>query len=162
MKFAKVIFAFFFSIFYLFGLIPRAISQKRVLEAIVSSQQVREHRCDQVNGQLCFLKGIAEDANTRIPPPPIAKKPTTQGHTVQGRTVRAVQSQFVVTYDSNFTPEARAAFQYEVDIWSSLIRTGVSIQIHANYIDYGDLIQFLANVWERERYFSHPKAYGTL
>ncbi|GAB3944555.1 hypothetical protein GCM10028805_12240 [Spirosoma harenae] len=45
----------------------------------------------------------------------------------------APTAQFIVTY-TNFTPEARRAFQYAVDIWSTLIVSSVPIRIQANWI----------------------------
>ena len=45
----------------------------------------------------------------------------------------APRSQFIVTY-TNFTAEARQAFQYAVDIWSTLIVSPVPIRIQANWV----------------------------
>ncbi len=42
-------------------------------------------------------------------------------------------AQFIVTY-TNFTAEAKRAFQYAVDIWSTLIVSPVPIRIQANWI----------------------------
>lgn len=39
---------------------------------------------------------------------------------------------FEVTYNG-FTPEAQAAFQYAVDIWSTIIKSDVTIKISANF-----------------------------
>lgn len=44
----------------------------------------------------------------------------------------APTSQFIVTY-SGFSPEAQAAFQYAVDIWSTLLVSSVPIRIQANW-----------------------------
>ncbi len=41
-----------------------------------------------------------------------------------------------VTYNG-FTPEARAAFQYAVDIWESLITSPVTIRVNANFVPLG-------------------------
>ncbi|GIV36829.1 MAG: hypothetical protein KatS3mg032_1208 [Cyclobacteriaceae bacterium] len=41
-------------------------------------------------------------------------------------------SKFEVRY-TGFTPEAQAAFQYAVDIWSSLLKTNVKIRVFANW-----------------------------
>ena len=46
----------------------------------------------------------------------------------------APKAQFVVTY-TNFTTQARRAFQHAVDIWSTLIASPVPIHIQANWID---------------------------
>ncbi|GAB3037254.1 T9SS type A sorting domain-containing protein [Spirosoma pulveris] len=45
----------------------------------------------------------------------------------------APTAQFVVNY-TNFTAEARHAFQYAVDIWSTLIASPVPIRIQANWV----------------------------
>jgi hypothetical protein len=42
-------------------------------------------------------------------------------------------AQFIVTY-TNFTPQAQKAFQYAVDIWSTLIVSSVPIRIQANWV----------------------------
>lgn len=44
----------------------------------------------------------------------------------------APTAEFIVSY-SNFTPDAQRAFQYAVDIWSSLIVSSVPIRIQANW-----------------------------
>ncbi|MCX6213160.1 T9SS type A sorting domain-containing protein [Spirosoma sp.] len=45
----------------------------------------------------------------------------------------APTAQFIVNY-TNFTAEARRAFQYAVDIWSTLIVSPVPIRIQANWV----------------------------
>ena len=45
----------------------------------------------------------------------------------------APTAQFVVTY-TNFTAEAKRAFQYAVDIWSTLIVSSAPIRIQANWV----------------------------
>ncbi len=55
-----------------------------------------------------------------------------QRKSVSGR-LAAPKSQFIVTY-TNFTPEAKRAFQYAVDIWSTLITSSVPIRVQANWI----------------------------
>ncbi len=45
----------------------------------------------------------------------------------------APTAQFIVTY-TNFTAEAKQAFQYAVDIWSTLIVSSVPIRIQANWV----------------------------
>lgn len=46
-------------------------------------------------------------------------------------------AKFEVTY-KNFPPEAEAAFQYAVDIWSSIIYSPVTITIDAEWADLGE------------------------
>ncbi len=133
MKLAKIIFAFSFSIFLLFSVLPHAISQDRMLEGRGFSQPLHQHHCDHANGQVCFLIGIHEDANTSIPPPPLAKRPG------RDRRVRTTDSQFVVTYYGRAPAGARAAFQHAVDIWASFIQPPVPIRIEVDFTNLGIL-----------------------
>ena len=112
MKFAKVLFTLSFLISLFSVPVFRAVSQK--IEP----------------GQTTITYGTQEDANTYVPPPQIQRTPT------QRRGVRSVQSQFIVTYNG-FTTEARAAFQYAVDIWASLLQTSVPVRIGATFTDLG-------------------------
>ncbi len=68
------------------------------------------------------------NAFSQVPPPAVFL----QQHSASGR-FAAPRSQFIVTY-TNFTPEAKRAFQYAVDIWSTLITSSVPIRIQANWI----------------------------
>ena len=68
------------------------------------------------------------DAFTHIPPPPVFR----QQKNAAGR-LAAPTAQFIVTY-TNFTTEAKRAFQYAVDIWSTLIVSPVPIRIQANWV----------------------------
>ncbi len=130
MKFSKLIFICSLSLFLLFGLISYVVSQDQALEAKGFPQRVLRPSCEHADGQFCFLYGIQENANTRIPPPQLAKR---RG---RNRVVKTAQSSFVVTY-TGFTPEARAAFQYAVDIWASFIQSPVPIRINAEFINFG-------------------------
>jgi hypothetical protein len=65
---------------------------------------------------------------TRIQPPAVFLNRTN----ASGR-LAAPTAQFIVTY-TNFTAEARRAFQYAVDIWSTLIVSPVPIRIQANWV----------------------------
>ena len=79
---------------------------------------------------MSILYGINENANTSIPPPPTLKL------SQHGSSLPTEDPQFIVMYDG-FTDEARAAFQYAVDIWNSLIRSPVPIRIDASFTDLG-------------------------
>ncbi|AUD05617.1 T9SS type A sorting domain-containing protein [Spirosoma pollinicola] len=68
------------------------------------------------------------DAPSRIPAPDDFLK----RNSPSGRPM-APTAQFIVTY-RNFTPEAQRAFQYAVDIWSTLIVSSVPIRIQANWV----------------------------
>ena len=68
------------------------------------------------------------DAFTRVPPPAVFLQPKS----ASGR-LAAPRAQFIVTY-TNFTAEAKRAFQYAVDIWSTLLVSSVPIRIQANWI----------------------------
>ena len=112
MKFTKFLFTASFFTYLLFVPAFRAVSQKKA------------------PGTTTITYGIQEDANTNVPPPQIQKRPT------QPRGVRSVQSQFIVTY-TDFTTEARVAFQYAVDIWAALLQTSVPVRINATFRDLG-------------------------
>ena len=117
--------------FLLLGVLPYAMDQGQVPEPTIFSQRVRRPHYHHPHTQLCFLYGTDEDANTRVPPPPIRKSPPDDPlfRTTQPK---STQQQFVVTY-SGFTARARRAFQYAVDIWASLIRSPVPIRIEASF-----------------------------
>ena len=117
MKITKILFiTVSLSIYFLLGLIPRAISQDEApAQGIVvcSACNVDEN-----------VYGTDENANTRIPPPPMLRLPP------DVRTPYTEQPQFEVTY-TGFTPEAEAAFQYAVEIWASILQSPVPIRIDA-------------------------------
>jgi hypothetical protein len=63
------------------------------------------------------------DAGTYVGPPPFAaKREASRSATIE------------VTYNG-FTPQARAAFQYAVDIWERHISSNVPIRIEANWLE---------------------------
>lgn len=75
-----------------------------------------------------FLKGKDiicpanfENANTYVAP---------KAQTSRNAKVKA-SSTFIVTYDSGFTEQAKAAFQKAVDIWSATIESSVPIRVNA-------------------------------
>ena len=113
-KFAKVLSTVYLGIFLLFGLMSPALSQ------------------DVAPGTMVIVYGTKEDANTNVPPPPRQK--STQHRS--GAFFRSVQPQFAVNY-TGFTTEARIAFQYAIDLWSSQISSPVTIRIDARFIDLG-------------------------
>ena len=70
----------------------------------------------------------------RVPPPPIFRSPPTlrlSPEREEGRFEISL-SQFSVNYNG-FTPEAREAFEYAVDIWTSFIWSPTQIQIDATF-----------------------------
>ncbi len=134
MKSAKVLFTIFLSIYILIGLTPRAMSRVEVPGQ--SSGTSKEptvvnptHREKALEG-MSILYGTNENANTSLPPPPTVKL------SQHGNSLATGDPQFIVTYDG-FTDEARAAFQYAVDIWNALIRSPVPIRIDASFTDLG-------------------------
>ena len=137
MKFTKGLFTAFFLMFILLGLTPDAMSQEAA------------------PGSTVILYGTDEDANTSVPPPPMQTPPP------HARRFRTVNPQFTVTYHG-FTDEARAAFQYAVDIWGSLIRSPVTIRIDATFanLEPGTLGQAGPNyvIPSREMYFADALA----
>ena len=134
MKSAKVLFTIFLSIYILIGLTPRAMSRnaipgKRSTTSEDPSTVNPTNRGKALEGT-SILYGTNENANTSIPPPPTLKL------SQHGNYLATEDPQFIVTYDG-FTDEARAAFQYAVDIWNSLIRSPVPIRIDASFTDLG-------------------------
>ncbi|WP_332368840.1 hypothetical protein [Spirosoma telluris] len=76
------------------------------------------------------IKYYSDERNafTNVPPPAIfLNKRNSSGR------LMAPTAQFIVTY-TNFTPQAQKAFQYAVDIWSTLIVSSVPIRIQANWV----------------------------
>ena len=117
MKFAKIIWIVSFSMYLLFGLLPRAMSRDRVPSAETSST-MRPVSHGRAGPPVMILWGTPENAGTRVPPPPLYKR------FQRSDAFRREAPQFRVTYNG-FTDEARAAFQYAVDIWDALIRSPV-------------------------------------
>ncbi|TYZ12566.1 T9SS type A sorting domain-containing protein [Hymenobacter lutimineralis] len=72
---------------------------------------------------VCFAS--TENAYTRIAPP----ESFLRAQRLKGRSINAP---ITVTY-TGFTPAAKAAFQYAVDIWASLLKTDVPIYIEATW-----------------------------
>ena len=118
----------------LIGLTQRAMSRNAIPGKQSGTSEdpstVNPTNRDKALEGMTILYGTNENANTRIPPPPMQK--LFQGDNY----LKIEKSQFIVTYDG-FTDEAREAFQYAVDIWNSLIRTPVPIRIEASFIDMG-------------------------
>ena len=133
MKFAKAVFTVCFSTCLLLGLMRDAMSRAEVPgqpSGTSTAQSPVSHTSRAEAPPMIVLYGTEENANTYVPPP-LMLNPSQRG---SGS--RAVQSQFIVTY-TGFTREARAAFQYAVDIWDSLIRSPVPIRIDATFEDRG-------------------------
>ncbi|MBL7859171.1 MAG: T9SS type A sorting domain-containing protein [Cyclobacteriaceae bacterium] len=74
---------------------------------------------------ICYAKDI--DQHTRIDAPEVYQDWLRKG--ASSRTQTAI---FQVTYNG-FSPEAQAAFQKAVDIWSTLITSSVPIRVYANW-----------------------------
>ena len=68
------------------------------------------------------VRAIYENAYKYVPPPPLGDHPAT--------------ATFIVTYNG-FTPAAQAAFQYAVNIWSSLLTSPVPIRVRATWTPLG-------------------------
>ena len=130
----KVLLTVSFLIGMLLGLTPRATSRDALPEqqsgTLEDSSTVNPTPRNKTLKGMSILYGTNENANTSIPPPPTLK------FSQYGNSLAAEHSQFIVTYDG-FTDEARAAFQYAVDIWNSLIRSPVPIRIEASFTDLG-------------------------
>lgn len=128
-KFAKIIWIASLSMGLLFGPLPRAMSRDRV-PSVETSSTIRPVSPGRAASPVMILWGTPESAGTRVPPPPLQKR------FQRSDAFRREAPQFHVTYDG-FTDEARAAFQYAVDIWASLIRSPVPVRIDATYKDLG-------------------------
>ena len=134
MKSTKILLIVSFSICFLLGLTPRAMSRAEVpgqasgtsKEPGTANPTSREKALD----GLIILYGTNNNANTSVPPPSM-HQPFRSGNYLTME-----ESQFIVTYDG-FTDEAMEAFQYAVDIWNSLIRSPVPIRIDASFTDFG-------------------------
>jgi hypothetical protein len=97
-------------------------------EKAVSYQQfVRQMRTDHPGVRtICY--GSDHNAFTAILPPDAFLKNRSNPNARQA----VATSQFIVTY-TGFSPQAQAAFQYAVDIWSTLLVSSVPIRINANW-----------------------------
>ena len=134
MKFAKILFTVSLSICLLLVPILSAMSRAEV-QGQSSGTSTDQSTVNPINrakapGPMMILYGTMENANTFVPPPPLLKL------SQQGSDSSGAPSQFKVTY-SGFTDEEKAAFQYAVDIWDSLIRSPVPIRIDATFEDLG-------------------------
>lgn len=79
-------------------------------------------------GTKCNYYSTGYDAVSRIPAPTgFLNRVSPNGRPM------APTAQFIVTY-TNFTADAKRAFQYAVDIWSTLIVSPVPIRIQANWV----------------------------
>lgn len=97
-------------------------------EKAVSYQQFVRQMRTEYPGVRTICYGTNRDAFTKILPPDAFQKSRSNPNARQA----AATSQFIVTY-SGFTPQAQAAFQYAVDIWSTLLVSSVPIRIKANW-----------------------------
>jgi len=134
MKFAKQLFILSFSISILLALIFPAMSRDEVpgqrSETSEVLSRINPTGQEKALEGMIILYGTHENANTSVPAPPLQKRSRRDNY------FGAQHSQFRVTY-TGFTDEARAAFQYAVDIWNSLIRSPVPIWIDATFTDFG-------------------------
>ena len=133
MKFAKQLFILSFSISILLALIFPAMSRDEVpgQRSEISEELVRVNPTsrDKALEGMIILYGTKKNVNTSVPAPPLQKLSRNDSY------FGTEQPQFRVTY-TGFTDEARAAFQYAVDIWNSLIRSPVPIWIDATFTNF--------------------------
>ena len=134
MEFAKRLFIVSFSIGILLGIIFPAMSREEVpkqrSETSEALSRVNPTIRDKALEGMIILYGTKKNANTSVPSPPLQKLSRRDSY------FGTEEPQFRVTY-TGFTDEARAAFQYAVDIWNSLIRSPVPIWIDATFTDFG-------------------------
>ena len=96
--------------------------------------------------RMVVLRAAYENAYTRISPPPMPNHPAT--------------ATFVVTYNG-FTPQAQAAFQHAVDIWSSILVSSVPIHVTANWTALGPGVLGSAGAASIYRDFPNAPQAGT-
>ncbi|QKZ11797.1 T9SS type A sorting domain-containing protein [Spirosoma sp. KUDC1026] len=97
-------------------------------EKAASYQQFVRQMRTEYPGVRTICYGTNRDAFTKLLPPDAFLKSRQNPNARQA----AATSQFIVTYNG-FSPQAQAAFQYAVDIWSTLIVSSVPIRIRANW-----------------------------
>ena len=134
MQFSKVLFIILsFSICFLLGIIFPAMCRDEVpgqrSETSEKLSRVTPTSRDKALEGMIILYGTEQNANTRVPAPPLQQLSRRDNY------FGTEQPQFSVTY-TGFTDEAREAFQYAVDIWNSLIRSPVPIWIDATFTDF--------------------------
>jgi len=97
-------------------------------EKAVSYQQFVRQMRTEYPGVRTICYGSDRDVFTKIMAPDAFLKNRSNPNARQA----AATSQFIVTY-TGFSPQAQAAFQYAVDIWSTLLVSSVPIRINANW-----------------------------
>jgi hypothetical protein len=100
---------------------------KQATEPASYQQFVRQMRTE-YPGVRTICYGTDRNSFTTILPPDAFLKSRQSPNARQA----AATSQFIVSY-TGFSPQAQAAFQYAVDIWSTLIVSSVPIRIKANW-----------------------------
>ena len=95
---------------------------------------------------MVVVRAIYENVYTHVPAPPLAGHPST--------------ATFVVTYNG-FTPQAQAAFQRAVDIWSTLLVSTIPIHVTANWTPLGPGILGSAGASTLYRDFPNAPHAGT-
>ncbi|RIV18280.1 T9SS C-terminal target domain-containing protein [Fibrisoma montanum] len=102
-----------------------ALAQKAPAHRSAYEQYVLKTRTLPAPQSICYK--LDRDVFTQILPPETFLK-----NRQNPRARTSATASFSVTY-SNFSPEARTAFQYAVDIWSNLLASPVPIRIQANW-----------------------------
>ena len=106
---------------------PRTAKLSGATPPVSYAQFARQlHTVLEVPKTICYK--TERDAFTRILPPDAFLNGRRNP-----RARLAPTAQFIVSY-TGFTPEAQAAFQYAVDIWSSILVSPVPIRIQANWV----------------------------
>jgi hypothetical protein len=98
------------------------ISGLLLLCGIASGQRSIERYKGPIKPMVCYGTNI--NANISIPAPE-----STLRHLKSGSTKK---TQFIVTYH-NFPENAKAAFQYALDIWSTILYTSVPVRVNATW-----------------------------
>ncbi|HET6273662.1 MAG TPA: hypothetical protein VFG32_11815, partial [Bacteroidota bacterium] len=87
-------------------------------DQIIRSPRTSERVESLAPGHQAVLRALYQDMFTYVPPPSTTSSPSS--------------ATFAVTYNG-FTPATQTAFQYAVDIWSSLLVSSVTIRVTANW-----------------------------
>jgi hypothetical protein len=106
---------------------PLSVQAQAISPSSSYAQFVRQLRTAPVIPKTICYKTERDEFTRILPPDAFLKARQRPGARL------AATSQFIVNYNG-FTPEAQRAFQYAVDIWSTLLVSSVPVRIQANWI----------------------------
>ncbi|GAB3770812.1 hypothetical protein GCM10028818_08790 [Spirosoma horti] len=121
-------YGYVFRLIIIIGLLGATRVSAQKSNGLVSAEGLAKPVSLSLAGTKCTYYSTGLDAMSRIPAPSSFLNRISPN----GRPM-APTAQFIVTYN-NFTADAKRAFQYAVDIWSTLIVSPVPIRIQANWV----------------------------